>query len=506
MQNSLRNRSSKKRRQILAKAKVRASAAKTATWVAAPADPLEYVRKRGKVVTDQQAKILTALNEPPYAILAPAAHAVGKTYLAAMAVSHFYDRYNPGICLTTAPTLPQVRDLLFKELRLLRPGDPGWLPEDTRLRGGPNHWIHGLTANNPDAFQGRHCPAMMVVFDEAAGVKLPYWERALTMLHMGEPGNFFLGIFNPYDVSSPAYKYCNDRRFRVLDMSALDHPNVVTGQQVIPGAITRKSVLERIAAECRPLGDGEAISPACFTFEGKTYVAENPLFEVQILGRWPTRSLSSVWSDIALGKIREKIALNPDWVVQIGCDPARFGDDRTCICVRKGRCIVHLEAHRGWPLKQTAKRLKELARKYATSGQNPYKIPILIDAAGLGAGLAEMNQDGMKRYQFIEINSATASRWEDEWPNTRSELWFCASAMGEEGDISIAHLPNDLQEQLCAELRQPMFTLDLLQRRVVEAKAITKKRLGASPDLADAFNLACMIRASGWHERVSGRM
>jgi hypothetical protein len=56
------------------------------------------------------------------------------------------------------------------------------------------------------------------------------------------------------------------------------------------------------------------------------------------------------------------------------------------------------------------------------------------------------------------------------------------------------------------ELRQPVFTLDVMQRRVVEAKAMTKKRLGNSPDLADAFNLAFMLKGTGWSESVSGRI
>ena len=120
-------------------------------------------------------------------------------------------------------------------------------------------------------------------------------------------------------------------------------------------------------------------------------------------------------------------------------------------------------------------------------------------------GLAEMNQDGARRFNFVEVNSAMRSRWESEWPNIRSELWFCASAMGEEGQISIAGLPDDTRAQLMNELRQPVFTLDALQRRVVEAKASTKKRLRSSPDLADSFNLACMLKGAGWVESV-GRM
>jgi hypothetical protein len=461
---------------------------------------------RGVYVTPQQAEILRALTRPPYAVLVRAAHSVGKTFISALAASWFYDRYAQGICLTTAPTIQQVRDLLFRELRLLRPGDPGWLPKDTRLQDSNDHFIHGLTANKPDAFQGRHAKNMMVVFDEAAGVEMPFWERALTMINIGKPGHYFLGIFNPYEVSCPAYQFEQSGRFTILDMSALDHPNVVDGVERVPGAVTREYVVSRMAEECRLLPEGDEAPPNSFTWENRTWIPESPLFEVQILGRWPSRATCSVWSDIALANIQHPVPLDQTWLTQIGCDPARFGDDRTAICVRRGRCIVHLESHRGWPLKQTASRLKKLAIQFAGKGQDPTQVPVLIDAAGLGAGLAEMNQDGARRFNFVEINSAMRSRWEAEWPNIRSELWFCASAMGEEGQISIAMLPEDIRAQLMGELRQPVFTLDALQRRVVEAKASTKKRLRASPDLADSFNLACMLKGSGWVESVTGRM
>lgn len=432
---------------------------------------------------------------------------MGKTFLAAAAASWFHDRYPDGICLTTAPTLQSVRDLLFRELRKMRPNDPNWLPKDTRLQASNDHFIHGFTASKPDAFQGRHAKHLMVIMDEASGVDVAFWERTFTMINIGQEGHYFLGIYNPYDVSCPAYTYEQSGKFSVHNISALTHPNVITGREIVPGAITRQVVLDRIRDECRLLEPEEIPPSNVFEFEGVFYVPESPLFEVQVLGRWPSRSTSSVWSDLALQRVQEPVQIDPKWLIQIGCDPARFGDDRTAICIRKGRAIIHLESHRGWPLQQTASRLKELAQQHAAEGQPAVKVPILIDAAGLGAGLVEMAGTGPFRHNFVEINSALRSRWEGEWPNLRSELWFSCAALAEDGQISIAPLPDDVKQQLMAELRQPVFTLDALQRRVVEAKQSTKRRLRASPDLADALNLASMLRGQGgWVERVEGRI
>ena len=155
----------------------------------------------------------------------------------------------------------------------------------------------------------------------------------------------------------------------------------------------------------------------------------------------------------------------------------------------------------------TAERLKELCQTYSQNGQQATQIPVLIDAAGLGAGLVDMRGGGATRYNFVEVNSSLKSRWEGDYNNLRSELWFNASELADSEQISIAPLPDDIKQGLMLELRQPIFTLDSLQRRMVEAKAMTKRRLKASPDLADAFNLSCLIRSDGgFTEQITGRV
>lgn len=448
-----------------------------------------------------------ALNQPPYSVLVRAAHSVGKTFVAAVATAWFYDRFNPGICMATAPVHYQVKDLLFRELRRVKHDDPNWLPKATRLESSPDHFIHGMTASKGDAFQGRHMSEMMIVFDEAAGVDVMYWDRAKTMVEPGRRGHFFLAIYNPYDISCPAYIEEQRATHTVLEISALEHPNVQSGMEMVPGAVTRATVHSRVHEECRRIGPGEDVPPNAFQWEGQYWLPESPLFEVQVLGRWPSRSVASVWSDRALENLQKPVQVHPEWLVQIGCDPARFGDDRTAICVRKGMAVIYMESHRGWSLNMTAERLKELCQTYSQNGQQATQIPVLIDAAGLGAGLVDMRGGGATRYNFVEVNSSLKSRWEGDYNNLRSELWFNASELADSEQISIAPLPDDIKQGLMLELRQPIFTLDSLQRRMVEAKAMTKRRLKASPDLADAFNLSCLIRSDGgFTEQITGRV
>jgi hypothetical protein len=162
---------------------------------------------------------------PPYRVLVKASHSVGKTHLGGGLVNWWFDSFNPGITLTTAPTDRQVQDLLWKEVRGQRAGRGGFPgPKVSRLESAPDHFAHGFTAQDGNAFQGHHSEHMLIVFDEAVGVAPMFWEAAESMF-AGE-GHGWLAIFNPTDTSSQAYMEELSGNWHVVSLSALEHPNI----------------------------------------------------------------------------------------------------------------------------------------------------------------------------------------------------------------------------------------------------------------------------------------
>src|SRR5687767_6829393 len=82
-------------------------------------DPEGYARDILDVIWwDKQLEVVRALQTPPYRVLVKASHKVGKTHLGGGLVNWWYDVHDPGLCLTTAPTDRQVKDLLWKEVRV----------------------------------------------------------------------------------------------------------------------------------------------------------------------------------------------------------------------------------------------------------------------------------------------------------------------------------------------------------------------------------------------------
>ena len=84
-------------------------------------DPCGYAREILKVnLTPDQSDILRALTQAPGRVKVNSGHSVGKTFLAAVAVSWWFDTRDPGVVITTAPTERDVVDLLWTEVRLQR--------------------------------------------------------------------------------------------------------------------------------------------------------------------------------------------------------------------------------------------------------------------------------------------------------------------------------------------------------------------------------------------------
>lgn len=432
-------------------------------------------------------------------VFVKASHSVGKSFLAGGLVNWFFDCFDPGLCITTAPTARQVQDILWKEIRTQRPARMRdvLLPRACRMETGPDHFAVGYTARDDSGFQGRHAEHVLIVFDEATGVAAPFWDAAEGM--MTSANAYWLVILNPTDPASRAYKECqNTQKWHVMEISALEHPNIradLAGQPApFPRAVRLDWVRGRVAEWCTPIAAGDDRSGDVeFPPDSGQFHRPGPLFESKVLGLWPTQGSASVWNEAMWLSCLRPQPLADTETLALGCDKARFGDDFTSIVVRRGDCALHHETHNGWDNNQIAGRLKQLCRQFAHSEEEAKQTPVRIDdVQGAIVDLA----DG---YGFQAINSSSRAVQEEHFPNKRTELWFAASGRAGEGRIDMSRLSEASRNLLRAQAMSPTWKVDAQGRRVVEPKADTKKRLGRSPDDMDALNLA-YYGGSDWHE------
>jgi hypothetical protein len=455
------------------------------------ADPVAYARDvLGVTWWARQAEIARLLLTPPHRVLVKAAHNVGKTHLCGGLVNWWYDTFDPGITLTTAPTERQVYDLLWKEVRVQRRGRGGFPgPRVARLESAPNHFAHGFTARDGDAFQGHHSEHMLFVFDEAVGVAPIFWETAESMF-AGE-GHGWIAIFNPTNTASQAYAEELSGGWHVVSLSSLEHPNIAAELAGLPPpypAALRLARLQTLLDKwCAPVAGSPRVSDLEWPPGSGRYLRPGPIAESRLLGRWASQATYSVWSDGTWQVSSTRELPEPDEPIEIGCDVARFGDDFTAIHVRRGPVSLHHESANGWSTSETAGRLKELARQWgAYAGQQPEKVQIKIDDDGVGGGVLDQRDD----FSFLGISGASNATDKERYPNKRSELWFTTAERADEGRLDLSRLPPDVLRELRRQVMAPTWKLDSHGRRVVEPKDKTKERIKRSPDDADALNLA----------------
>ena len=377
-------------------------------------------------------------------VFVKASHSVGKSFLAGGLVNWFFDCFDPGLCITTAPNSRQVKDILWKEIRSQRPrhSKDVLLPRACRMETTPEHVAVGYTARDDSGFQGRHAEHVLIVFDEATGIDGTFWDAAegmMTSLHC-----YWLVILNPTDTASRAYEECQHAdKWHVIEISALEHPNIAADLANHPAPFPRAVRLDwvqgRLREWCTPVAPADH-GPSDFPFppDSPSWYRPGPLFESRVLGRWPTQGSSGVWSEAVWSLCLRRRLPDQYAPLALGCDKARFGDDFTSIVVRRGDCVLHHETHNGWNNNQIAGRLKQLCRQFILPNEEPRRAVVRIDdVQGAIVDLA----DG---YNFQAVNSSGRAVREAAFPNKRTELWFAAVERAAEGRMDLSRLTSGL--------------------------------------------------------------
>lgn len=180
----------------------------------------------------------------------------------------------------------------------------------------------------------------------------------------------------------------------------------------------------------------------------------------------------SVLSRMAIRAAMERdIEIDPDAVIELGVDVARFGDDRSQIYKRQGYKIIGEKTFNGADTQLVARTAWEMA------GRDPL-VKIKVDDDGVGGGVTDKLKD--MGACVVPVHNGGKPCDEKLYTTCADEQWFSLP-------IDKIDIPND--NDLMAELagRQYRYTSD--DRRKIEAKADFKKRYGRSPDKADALLL-----------------
>lgn len=156
----------------------------------------------------------------------------------------------------------------------------------------------------------------------------------------------------------------------------------------------------------------------------------------------------------------------------IACDPSQGGDECVIYIFENTKITETKILHEKDTMKITGE-LDVLCRRHSISN-------VMIDSIGIGAGIADRLEE--LDYEVYRINSATRSI-DERFANLRAEMWFYVAESIRDKKIEY---PEDIEtrRQLCSVRYEVTNSNGRIQ---LEPKDRTRKRLGRSPDRADAF-------------------
>jgi hypothetical protein len=485
-------------------------------------DPVAYAHDRlGLRLTPDQEEILDSVRQNRRTI-AKASHAVGKTFIAAAASCWWYDCWDEHIVYITAPTWKQALGLTFKQIKRFRlnlglPGDvldSGLVRDPDRLRE-PAHFIKAINAESGEGFQGEHSAPILIVMEEAVGVPPYIWEATDGLMTSPECRTLCIG--NPTDEATQFGQACATPLYHVLTICALEHPNILAELAAqpppFPAAVRLQWLREMLEKECQPADTREGDCFAFYDLETldralmgipvpadapKVHYLPTASFQGRVLGEFPTQADEQV---IPRGWINALPLLDAeDNPPEVGCDVARHGSDRTTIATRRGPRVLSLKALRQMDNVAVTEALREAARQAAADFPvEPKQVKIRIDVTG-GLGTGPYDFLKAEGYAVAAVNASATPADKEQFINRRSEMWFTMRERVRTKRLDLSPLPKEVRRDLEREFATPKYKVDGHGKKVVEPKDQIKKRLGESPDLADAVNLAFTDMGRWWQD------
>jgi len=452
----------------------------------------------GVDLTPAQQELLEAVRDFEI-VQVKSATGVGKTFVLAVLAVWIYKCFDKAQVYTAAaPPESNLRGLLWGEIYTLTGNHEKLFLDDKikasmRIYRAPKEFITGVSipkdASEEDIetkWSGKHSPVLVFIFDEGDAIPDP--------VYRGADGCMSGGVFvrqvvcyNPKKRQGMAYQREKAQRAKIIKMSALDHPNVLTGENLIPGAVTRNKTILRIHEWTEPKPIQKEIDSTCWKVPaflvGLTATREDgsetePLrpgwrvitdnqFYYKVVGDYPAggldRLIADEWIDLAVSKWEQMRAANggeplpPRGVRPIGgLDVSAGGPDFHSMGFRYG---IWWDVPYTWKDDDPSHAAETAAELYVERNCEICKI----DATGVGAGSpGVMNRMSKKLNHYINavgIMVADKARGKSDEADKASFVWvrdesyWAVRVAFRKGEVA---LPPENHNEACKRLHEAL--------------------------------------------------
>lgn len=382
-------------------------------------------------------------------------HGIGKTVLSVWVVLWFLAVHPRCQVVVTANTGVQLATKTWRELyKWLSISDLDeyfqWSATRCSSRAQPETWFAAAITNNPskpEAFAGVHEEYVCIIMDEASGIDQIIWETIEGALTSGKA--LWLALGNPLDPAG---------RFR----------------QCFPGGrFARWWTSENIDSRKAKMADQADIQRKL-----DAYGEDSDYFKMRVRGEFPARGSQQLIGEdiIQAAKLREFVEDIHQPVI-IGVDPARYGDCRSVIIVRKGAKIIEKLTYSDVNSIQLAGYVNETIERHGGKELSAYTF---IDSVGIGAGVVDQCKE--RGYKVQEVFSGNPANDTQHYANKRAEM----ADLMKEWLVKFASLEHD--RELEADWLNIQYFYNVRGQLQIESKEDMRARGVASPDIADALS------------------
>lgn len=429
--------------------------------------PVSFVRECLKVEPDQwQVDVLEAFRKHQR-IAMNAAKGPGKTSLLAMLAWNFLaTRPYPKIAATSISE-DNLADGLWAEMAKWQERSEflkaafTWTKTRIVSKDHPETWFMSArqwskaadTQQQSLTLAGFHADYVLFILDEAGGIPDSVAVAAEAALGTGIEAKLLIAG-NPTHLEGPLYRASTSQR-------QLWYVKEVTGDPDDPNRAPR-------------------ISISWAKEQIEQYGRDNPWVLVNVFGKFPPASINSVLGVEEVRAAMHRPIREQDYCwsqKRLGIDVARFGDDRSVIFPRQG-----LRAFR--PVTLRGARTTEIAaRVVIAKGKWESEMEFVDDSGHWGHGVIDnLITGGIPAQAVFSEKPAPDKRYR----NMRAYMWMQMAEWVKRGG-SLPDIP-----ELVGELTVPTYSF-INGAIQIEDKKLVKKRLGRSPDLADALTYTFAI-------------
>lgn len=441
-----------------------------AYWIMHPVEFVEYMilgltpddvmaDAYGKRLEPESKRIIHSVVNHDYVAI-PAGRGVTKTFSFAMLIIWWlYTRKNARVAVT-GPKFDQLKLTLWAEVQKWINYSPS--PQRAPTMGDQLKWTAEkvfhmdekndafgfiLTSKDKENIAGVHGGHVMWIADEASNIDRVIFETIFGGLN--DPEVKFVMGGNPTKASGILFDaaFGKDRAsWYVIQLSSEDSTR----------ARANKLWWERM----------------------KKYPRDSDVFRVNVLGLPPRGNPKAIISLEECCNARDREDVQHGNYIELGVDPASEGDDLCTIAIRIGLVLKEIRCFPKTQAPEICNHVVNVVKEYRAKTKITSKIRIKIDDTGYGNAVRQFL--ALDEHNNIEVVPCLFNgKGTEEYKDYATVMWY--EMRDVINDIS---LPND--DELIEELstRESQFVGQNCMR--VEPKRDYKKRLGRSPDRADA--------------------